>query len=371
MMRTANAKILPFKVDRSLPTALSQQIVHGVVSAVQNGYYGAGERLPSILELADDLEVGVQTVRRAVGELSANGEIVARPNRGIIVAEKRRAWFTRHVVHLQFSGPSYYFSAKAGQLEARLFDERIRVSPVMIHEDEFAAGLPHLKLVVDSQPVDLVLIDGGSGGLLPALEARDVPYLCPEEGLSSAADGRRFCCSRQPMFDAVAAHLTDCGVGSLAVIGRASAEADSLVAAMAARGIACSHWLPLSFDGGLEEGMERAGFELLQGIIDGGTTLPDALYFNDDYLARGGLTALLAAGVRVPMDVQVVAQVNVGHCPVFPVPLTRVELDPRRDADVLATLVGDAIRGRLPDAPVVLSAAFVPGETTHGHRFRR
>ena len=78
--------------------------------------------------------------------------------------------------------------------------------------------------------------------------------------------------------------------------------------------------------------------------------LPDVLLFRDDYVARGALSALLSAGVRIPEEVRVVTLSNRGNCPVFPKTLARIEIDPVRcgivNAEHVLSALGTGTRGR-------------------------
>jgi DNA-binding LacI/PurR family transcriptional regulator len=100
--------------------------------------------------------------------------------------------------------------------------------------------------------------------------------------------------------------------------------------------------------------------------LAGGRRLPDAFYFTDDYLAQGALTALLDHGVRIPAQVQVITHANRNLGPVFPRPLTRVELDPVGDGHLLAKLVVDLLAhpGHRVRRPIISDHRFIRGETT-------
>ena len=97
---------------------------------------------------------------------------------------------------------------------------------------------------------------------------------------------------------------------------------------------------------------------------EGRKWLPDVLFFQDDYLAMGALTALQAASVRIPEDVGVVtwANVNCGCGPIFVKPLTRMEANAAEDGEYLATIVLDGLRtGKYNSGEV--SPRFIRGET--------
>jgi len=64
-----------------------QQIRLQILSAVTAGTLVAGGRLPTIRQLADDLDVAANTVARAYRELEADGAIESRGRRGTFVRD--------------------------------------------------------------------------------------------------------------------------------------------------------------------------------------------------------------------------------------------------------------------------------------------
>ena len=93
-----------------------------------------------------------------------------------------------------------------------------------------------------------------------------------------------------------------------------------------------------------------------------GRPRPDLVFFTDDYVAFGGLLALAMRGVRVPDDVGVITLSNKGAAPIWSLPLSRIEVDPVADGEMLARHAIARIEGcEAPDPS--WSARFVRGET--------
>ena len=63
------------------------QIVDQVRHAIEFGGLRAGERLPTVRRLAEDLEIAPNTIVRAYNELQRMGYVVSRPGVGTVVAE--------------------------------------------------------------------------------------------------------------------------------------------------------------------------------------------------------------------------------------------------------------------------------------------
>jgi DNA-binding LacI/PurR family transcriptional regulator len=105
----------------------------------------------------------------------------------------------------------------------------------------------------------------------------------------------------------------------------------------------------------------RAAYDIFRERYRTKADLPDAFLFTDDYLARGALTALLAAGIRTGRDVLVVTLANKGNLPVHPDPIDLILCDPARDADTIANaLIAYLDTGAAPGT-ITLENTFVAG----------
>jgi GntR family transcriptional regulator len=74
------------RIDPGDPRPLYEQIELQVRAAIGDGQVGAGERLPTARDLAEDIGVNVHTVLRAYGSLRDAGLIELRPRRGAVVS---------------------------------------------------------------------------------------------------------------------------------------------------------------------------------------------------------------------------------------------------------------------------------------------
>ena len=71
--RHGNSRI-PFKIDRKVKDGLVSQVVDGFRQAIRNGFYKAGDTLPTIRALAPRLGVSVRVTAEAVKALAAEVE---------------------------------------------------------------------------------------------------------------------------------------------------------------------------------------------------------------------------------------------------------------------------------------------------------
>ncbi|MCI1965427.1 MAG: PLP-dependent aminotransferase family protein [Oscillospiraceae bacterium] len=78
------------QLNRELPAPLYQQLYHSIRRAVESGHLKAGQRLPSIRALANDLQISCTTVESAYQQLCVEGYLRAQPQRGYFVLEAQR-----------------------------------------------------------------------------------------------------------------------------------------------------------------------------------------------------------------------------------------------------------------------------------------
>jgi DNA-binding transcriptional regulator YhcF (GntR family) len=356
-------KPLPFQLDRQAPEPLSAQIENGIVRAIGSGFYHAGDRLPSLDDMAAGLSVARQTIRVAIGRLVHRGAVVARRKSGILVLDPGRDTFTSHVLHLRRGGTSYYFSTKNERLASRLTGGRIRLSAVDLTDDECRAGMPQVKAVLDGNPVDLAIIDGMDPALEKLCRTHGVPYLAVGRTRDPGAMANLLFDDETPLA-ALAAYARKQGARSVLLVGRQRSEP---AAAAIFRGAGLKTSLlsvRLKNRSGAPQDLEQACFLALRRWLGRSGRRPDLLHFMDDYLARGGLMALAAAGIKVPAQLRVSTLTNRGHHPVFSVSLTQLEVDPSAIGDRIADLAFDLLGTGRPRPDVVLKrASFIAGKS--------
>jgi GntR family transcriptional regulator len=75
-------------VDSSLEIAPYQQIEEQIRAAIQRGDLPSGALLPTVRQLADDLNVAPNTVARAYANLAESGWLVSEGRRGTRIADR-------------------------------------------------------------------------------------------------------------------------------------------------------------------------------------------------------------------------------------------------------------------------------------------
>jgi GntR family transcriptional regulator len=75
------------RIDPKSPEPVFEQIVFRTKDAIAQGRLRAGDRLPSVRELARELSINPNTVARAYEALEADGVIVRRQGSGCFVSD--------------------------------------------------------------------------------------------------------------------------------------------------------------------------------------------------------------------------------------------------------------------------------------------
>ncbi|MDG5816547.1 GntR family transcriptional regulator [Chitinispirillales bacterium ANBcel5] len=76
-----------FTLSNSSGVPYYRQIVNQVMYAVANGMLKPGERLPTVRQLAVDLQVNLNTIVKAYGELEIRGVVNTQQGTGTFVSE--------------------------------------------------------------------------------------------------------------------------------------------------------------------------------------------------------------------------------------------------------------------------------------------
>lgn len=126
------------RIDPLAAQPIFEQITFQVKAAVARGEVAAGDRLPSVRELAKDLAINPNTVARAYDQLEAQGVIVRRQGSGCFVTgetsglelsqrRKRLDELIQHAIteahHLGFDG-DHLRAALERRLKADLATEK-------------------------------------------------------------------------------------------------------------------------------------------------------------------------------------------------------------------------------------------------------
>lgn len=356
-----DGKTLPFKLERGRRGCLAEQIAALLREAIVTGYYKPGDVLPPIRELAHMLEVGRVNVERAIAKLTDEGLINPRPKIGSVVCgTDAPLWKGQVLIVVPPGNANHYINVIGAALRDALAEAGYLFLMASVpRKTDGSFDFSFLQTML-RQRVDLVVQLHDKEEISLWLSNHSVPFVritmgngCDIENCVGTIFNRS-----SDAFSAFAEHCCRSGVKD--VLQVFVWETMSAVPALRARNVPTKEWLldfrdcrpvsgPVVAQKATDEFWNRLNKE-------GRGWLPDVLYLGDDYLATGAVTALLAAGVRIPEDVRVVTWANKGSgCgPVFVKPFTRIEIDTVAHGGKVAECVLSYLRtGKFPDDIVI------------------
>lgn len=346
---------------------LVRQVADGLRDAIVNGYYKPGETLPPSRDMAPLLGVSRRVTKTALECLASEGYVIARPRIGSVVRDRAEKRWLGHVVTVLPQGDVGYFSANfTEELRPALNQAGYLLSraSVGIAPADGPCDFSMLDAAL-ARSVDLAIVFGNIPSVYRHLAARKVPYAVvahhqtPPNGavglirfeLDSAAPDFAAACRR--------------GGVQNAVILRLDHSLCDAATALRKAGIAV-RTLPLKPDLSLGRfiGAEKAGHDGFARLAASGRLTPDtAVFVADDYLARGAISAMLAAGLRPPEDFRLAVWSNAGLGPYFPRELSRMEVDPFAAGRTTAAAALAFLKtGRYP-SNTAIRPRWIPGET--------
>lgn len=357
------AKPLPFRIDPKSRTDIFDQLVGALRQAIETGVYRAGDVLPTMQELAEATGVSFGTSRRVIERLTDEGYVNPRPRVGSVVMPRKTKLWKGHIL---FTYPddddtAWHTQTFSNALRNALVDAGYLYTTVPVPRRR-TGDFSQLETML-RMPFDFALVMYDSPGAVSRLRKANLPFAGIHWSRSEKDPESRVIYGDSS--SATAAFIDHClkaGVKSVWEVGLDAPDAfwhaDALSAAdLNVRRIAVRRAPSSAGVNVLEFGALRL---FLKEPLD---ALPDLIVFNDDILARGALTALLARGVRIPEDVKVVSLANRGAGPVFVKPLTRFEVDAKEDGRIVAEYVVGVLSDRNEPTPPVLSFRYVKGDT--------
>lgn len=356
----------PFKVERMAGSTLVEQVVGGIRQAIFSGVYKPGDALPSLSDLAENLGVSRIVTRHAIQKLADERLIDARPSAGSVVLDSEaRRWQGRVLLVRRNRGCQYYSNVFESALCGLLAKDRwLCISASVIGSSNgSSADISEIKAMAAS-PVNLAIVLFDNPAAEKFLSGSSIPFVVLGDRKSCrlrackgylhydrAAQGERF-----------AAECLAEGVKSVIQVG--TRDFDDVSAALRNAGIGCKSWLldepPPDQPSDVYAELARDAFV---DYLKSGKPLPEAFYFSDDYLCAGALAALSDAGIRAPQDVRIATWANRGNVPIYARSLSRIELNPWKDAEDTHAFCREILSGKNPGKPPVLAPVWIEGGT--------
>jgi len=348
------------KLDPTSTKPLADQMFERLREAIAVGRYAPGDVLPSIDALAAAANVSANVPRRALVRLAEVG--LVEPRRGVgscVINRRTDATCSGRILCCgPFGGSSSYFDNLALELRQRLFRKNYLLELASTAPGRTARNLLSNMLKHDW---DLVLYwdDPKLRELIRTARVRSI-VLGDEPRTSDDPNCRGTVCIKNGL--ALPSFIRACierGVKRVAQFRFDSDQYDA-TASFEIAGITMET-ICLPRPSGAEI-CARAGYQAVRRFLENRRLLPDVIYFADDHLAQGGLTALLQLGI-VPPKVRLVTLANKGVGPVWIQPLTRLETDPVQHGRALAmAILAYFKKGEFP-SPLVLGSTWKLGTT--------
>jgi DNA-binding LacI/PurR family transcriptional regulator len=359
---------LPFKIRREDGASLTDQFASGLRYAIHSGSLHSGDALPTLTEMAAQTGVSAIVVRHAVKSLANEGLLHVRHGCGITVNGLGGQGWRASVLGLHWSTPTmYYQSVLSSVVTERLNAANVLFEATYIGWKEESKGFPKVQAQL-AHAFSLAVVRGSTGGIEKLLSHRGIPFIHFTSSDPSPRAVRAIHVHQTAVFSEVRDHCLPCGVRKvlLVCLRGESAQDSELRNLLTDAGMRC-RVLNVQDAIGLEnpECVERGAFSAIDIWLQRERQLPDLIWFGDDFVARGALTALTARGVRIPEDVQMITWANKGFVPVSTKPLTRVEMEPVRYGEAIAACVLEQLEGKPWDGkPIELAPVFIEGATT-------
>lgn len=354
-----------FVIDRSAGKTLVDQLATKIRRAIAAGRYKENDILPSIREMASLAGVSEKVSRGAYRTLAEEGWVETRPHVGSIVSDRADKVSIRGRVLLFNSCSCYCYPEEqlATELRRQLVKKGYRLTMTSIVPTTGTAKYSELEMLL-KEKWDLVLEFGEELLSRKLIESAGWPFLIVGNGariVRSKADNCRgwidIRCSRAlPLFVRRCARKNIHRVVQFLYMSGCFDATEMLK--MAGVGIETVR-IPRQRD---LTSIEKVAFQLTRKMLRSGT-LPDVLLYTDDYLARGGLMALAASGVRIPDEVGVVSLVNKGFAPCWPTSLTCLLNDFRQMGRVVGSSINGLLEGRESHLELDIGSEWCEGET--------
>ena len=369
-MTKLEIKEVPFTVKRNDWRRLVDQVANGFRTAIYNGYYQAGDALPSRAELARLLGVSERIPRMAMAQLAEEGLVVQRPGAGCRVLPSAHPDFYGHVLYITpEEDGSFYLNVFAGTMQRKLRESHWMFSKLTFHKlDDGRFDISESDISI-YKPIDFAILHytvAQYSDFERWFASLGIPYvmfgyglkgdfenrvgLVPYDLSGAIAEFRRHCVSRK-----VERVLQIGG-------GRGSRTDAATVLRNVDIGVECLY--PHIASNAMVDAYIRAGIDsLIARMKSRQGKDPQLVYIADDWLAIGALQALSCLRIRIPEDMTLVSYSNLGLGPVFVRSLTRIEVDPIEDGTRAASAVLEYLKSGRSFEMKAFSGRYVVGQT--------
>lgn len=309
-----------------------------------NGVYPANSKLPIHTELSRRFRAGGGTVQRAMQQLIREGFLQARRRHGTFVAgnpphlKNYALVFHSEPAHASWS--KYYVALMNAAVEIQREGGYRMLFFYGVDGHVDTEDYQRLLSYIRAHRLAGIIFDNAPHGLqdTPLVDETGIPRIA-FMSLPAVGDVLAIAFNHHVFTEKSLDYLASRGRQRLAIIcgpGMDVADEQHLNAALSARGLSSpSHWrIPISAMA------SAAATKCMQLLMQGAPSQrPDALMVTDDNLVEHSLAGLVAAGIRVPQDLDVVVHCNFPCPPVTVLPVKRLGYDIRQALQVAIDLI--------------------------------
>ena len=348
---------------------MSDEIAEVLRGELQGGRYRAGDVLPSVDSLRKRFGAGEFAVRHALQRLRDERLVALKQGIGTVATGAALSTWKGRIAFIAVDTSASYFRQKlAIQLAKRFRGAGWDFAPIFIEQNK--DGLMDVSQIRRSAAngLDFAILITDQSQVAEACDSLSIPYVVlngymrdfPNARAVIREDFRR--CFSELIRTMRARKVKTLLEFDIERKMDRSFKNQLFESGIAVRRVLCK-WQnekPLY----LGE-VKRLGYDAVAGFFADESHrahLPDAILFDDDYMAEGGIAALLGCGLRIPEDVKVVTYSNSGNEPVAGVALARIDNDPVSYGDTVSEYILKLLSGRRA-APPRIFWRFIPGES--------
>lgn len=358
---------LPFKIVRNNKKSLVEQMTDGLRNAIMDGHYPVGGYLPRQQELAEAAGVSIRIAREAIAWLRDEGLIEPKRHIGAKILPKGAHIWRGHVLSVVLQGAelSFWSNTIFVTIQQHLCNAGYFFSRIVLPKSGQNRWDTRALDTILRERFDLAIIPSGYAPLVQKIKLSQTPYLIHQNHKSSAP--LEIAAIRYDFQDAATEFAESCKKNRIRSVVEISHAKDifHVTSTLRRLGIKTSsiHIPKRGFDThtylkNLMQDSIAATAKIL-----GRKGRPELIYFSDDFVANGGLMALLANGIDIPRDLGVVSLSNSGFLPVFTKSLSRFEVCPARDGETIAEAALDFLSGKKIQPIVNLTVSYIPGDS--------
>jgi len=344
-------------------TALRQRILQGV--------YAPAARMPAWSKISSEFGVGMATIQRALGELAEHGFVHARPGSGTFVVE-HPPHLCDFAIAIPASGQtSHYFTSFRQAVSVVTNDTTTRLHEYICSQKvSERRGIVHLcndmaahrlaGAIFAGQPEDYegtsaLIIQSTPRVLIQNWPGYDFPRVIFDlDSYLNMATEYLFSRGRRRV-----AHLN---------LDFPNRKQETFVNLLRRHGFDIRpYWLqaiPM-------QSLFRAAVNVVHLLMRlTGDDRPDALIIHDDNLVEHAMAGLMAAGVKVPEDVEVIVGTNYPSPVASVLPIQQICFDCRKSLKACMEVLQMQQRGEIPPPVTKIPAEFIEELSTDKNEVR-